>query len=330
MFRQLSAAAVACLFSGAAAPAAASTVLELLWPVACQNGVDCVIQQYVDMDPGPGVRDAACGARAYDGHSGVDIRLASFADLANDVPVLAAADGVVSRLRDNAPDRAWDGAELSHWSPDGRDCGNGLVIDHGEGWETQYCHLQRGSLQVSAGERVAAGTALGTIGMSGRTEFPHLHFTVRRRGKVVSPFMGTEMGEPCGQERSLWADADLAYEPVTLLDAGFADRAPDYAEARSGTLAVAAPRGGKAPAVVFWARLLGLAAGDVATVALIGPDGDIISSNQKVFPRDRAVQFLFSGRKRRGETWPPGEYQGRVTLRRGGETLIDRRFELQL
>lgn len=282
------------------------------------------------MDPGPAVRDAACGVRAYDGHKGVDIRLRSFADLTADVSVLAAADGAVKRLRDDVVDRVWDGATLSGWTPDGRDCGNGVVIDHGDGWETQYCHLQRGSLQVTVGERVAAGAALGSIGMSGRTDFPHLHFTVRRRGKVVSPFMGTEVGAPCGLERSLWADTGLGYEPATLLDAGFVDRAPDYAEAKSGALSAAAPRGATAPAVVFWARLLGLAAGDVASVALLGPDGDVISSNQKVFPRDRAVQFLFSGRKRRGETWPPGRYQGRVTLRRGGETLIDQRFDLQL
>ena len=46
-------------------PAAA---LELSLPIACTPGTDCFIQQYVDRDKGPGVRDYACGAETYDGH----------------------------------------------------------------------------------------------------------------------------------------------------------------------------------------------------------------------------------------------------------------------
>ena len=38
----------------------------------------------------------------------------------------------------------------------GKECGNGLVIRHEYGWETQYCHMKKGSVQVKTGEILMA------------------------------------------------------------------------------------------------------------------------------------------------------------------------------
>jgi murein DD-endopeptidase MepM/ murein hydrolase activator NlpD len=73
-------------------------------------------------------------------------------------PVLAAADGVVSRI--------------INWPPG---CGNGVVIEHGgfKRW-TAYCHMQ--SLTVSEGQQVRRGEQIGVIGMSGSAvNIPHVH-----------------------------------------------------------------------------------------------------------------------------------------------------------
>ena len=68
-----------------------------------------------------------------------------------------------------------------------RNCGNGVVIRHADGWETQYCHLRRGSVQVAEGDRVEAGEPLGLVGMSGEANFPHVHLSVRRDGDRHRP-----------------------------------------------------------------------------------------------------------------------------------------------
>src|ERR687895_2961045 len=52
---------------------------RLVLPVACRIGAGCEVQNYVDLDPGPGVRDYRCGRRGYDKHGGVDIRLPDLA-----------------------------------------------------------------------------------------------------------------------------------------------------------------------------------------------------------------------------------------------------------
>src|SRR5215510_1811152 len=88
---------------------------------------------------------------------------------------------------------------------EGRECGNGVIIDHGDGFETQYCHMAQNSIRVKPGERVKAGQPLGRVGISGKADFPHLHFTVRRRGAVVDPFGDSPSAGACATGTSLWA-----------------------------------------------------------------------------------------------------------------------------
>ncbi|MFZ9199919.1 MAG: M23 family peptidase, partial [Paracoccaceae bacterium] len=117
--------ALAPLLMALAFPAGA---FELAFPAGCTLGQDCYIQQYHDHDPGSEATDYTCGPLSYDGHDGTDIALPTRADMAAGVAVLAAAAGVVKGLRDGVADAAP--------FPTGQDCGNGVVIDHGNGWET--------------------------------------------------------------------------------------------------------------------------------------------------------------------------------------------------
>ena len=129
--------------------------------------------------------------------------------------------GRVLRARDNMPDVSvrLTGRNAVH----DRECGNGLVIAHADGFETQYCHMAEGSLVVKAGDTVAAGQKLGHVGLSGDTEFPHLHITVRHDGKMIDPFAYGEPEGACSGGVSLWQpslQADLRYKAGTVLNAG--------------------------------------------------------------------------------------------------------------
>jgi hypothetical protein len=303
--------------------AAESPTLRLGVPIDCDMARDCYVQNYVDHDPGPAAKDQTCGPLTYDGHDGIDFRLRTVADMARGVAVLAAADGVVRSVRDSEPDisfRARDDAAIR-----GREAGNGVVLDHGGGWLTQYSHLRRGSIAVEPGQRVAAGTPLGLVGLSGRTEFPHLHFSVRHRGRTLDPFTGRMPGGGCpGAWRaadSLWTSAAreaLAYRPGGPLDAGFATRSPELAAALAGAYATAPPR--NAPALVFWAASWGLRAGDRETIRLIGPDGTVLAEADAEVPGDKAQWIRFASRRLHGDSWPSGRYRGEYRVLRGPAT----------
>ncbi len=83
-------------------------------------------------------------------------------------PIMAPADGRVSKVRRS-------NAGL----------GNMLVIDHGNGLETRYAHCDR--ILVSRGQKVARGEVVGSVGSTGHSTAPHLHYEVIRDGRHDNP-----------------------------------------------------------------------------------------------------------------------------------------------
>ncbi len=63
--------------------------------------------------------------------------------------------------------------------------GNFIDIDHGHGFVTRYAHLE--DINVRIGQRVKKGAVIGTIGSSGGSVAPHLHYELLRKGKPVDP-----------------------------------------------------------------------------------------------------------------------------------------------
>ena len=63
--------------------------------------------------------------------------------------------------------------------------GTHVIIDHGYGYKTLYAHM--GSVSVKVGQEVTRGQVIGTIGNTGTSTAPHLHYEVINQGEKVNP-----------------------------------------------------------------------------------------------------------------------------------------------
>ena len=314
---------LAAVLTGAAPITDAGPPIVLDLPVRCAFGRTCFIQQYFDHDLGPDAKDYRCGVMVYDGHDGADIRVATQVDQRKGVDVVAAAPGVVSRVRDGMADQ--DVRSTGEASVTGRECGNGVMIAHAGGWETQYCHMAKGSLRVRPGQRVDAGAVLGEVGESGAAAFPHLHFTVRLDGRKVDPFAWDAPAGTCGAGHGLWsrtAAAQMPYHSPDVINIGFSGDPVTLADVESGRTAAASPSAAST-VITAYVRAIGLAAGDTAHLILLGPGGAILGeTDMPNLAHNRAEQLLFVGARRKGNLWPNGLYRLAFVVNRGGRSVL--------
>lgn len=84
-------------------------------------------------------------------------------------PVMAAGNGVVVRA--------------SYYGS----YGNYILIRHGSGYHTAYAHLDRYARGIRPGMKVSQGQVIGTIGTTGRSTGPHLHFELLKNGQQINP-----------------------------------------------------------------------------------------------------------------------------------------------
>lgn len=107
-------------------------------------------------------------------HKGVDLTAPS------GTPVYASGDGIIKRVEENRSRRGY---------------GNLIIIDHQiNGITTRYAHLS--DMKVKEGEKVARGQKIGTVGNTGLSTAPHLHYEIRINGSAVNPLRYMLTPEP--------------------------------------------------------------------------------------------------------------------------------------
>ncbi|MDT8368695.1 MAG: M23 family metallopeptidase [Longimicrobiales bacterium] len=260
------------------------------------------------------LRDYQCLVKTRDGHRGTDILLPDFRAMDAGVAVLAPAPGRVIDVQDGLPDR---NVTLDPERP-----GNGVVLEHPNGFVSIFLHLRRNSVAVEVGDEVATGDTLGFVGSSGNSNWPHLHFETGSldAGEVRDPWEG-----PCGAEVSLWED-QLPYQiGFRLVDAGLTTASPGDRTTLLNrpptvdSVAVTQDR------LAFW-TILHNPRNQLADFEVVGPDGEIPISNRVALQPSFSLNFTIVSFPVAGVLTTPGRWTVRFSV--GEEVGVE--FDLHL
>ncbi len=312
-------------------------------PLDCDLGQNCWVASYYDDGQFSNVHDYLCGGFTYPGNDGTDFAVRDLKAAVEGVTVTAAAPGEILRLRNDMPDETIGAAGREAIA--GRECGNGVLIDHGGGWQTQYCHLRLGSLAVREGDRVSRGQRLGMVGLSGYTSFPHLHFKLTYNGREIDPFLGldTPVRNPlavppksctAGGAKSLWspvARRSIAYTPGIAFNLGIVAGPADWGSARRGDYRDARVSN-DAEAMTLWAEILGTAPRSEVILRIRGPNGAILVEQVEILDRLSPVLFRTLSLQKSGEPWRRGTYRGEILVNRKQPTpgLVSRDVAVEI
>ena len=165
--------------------------------------------------------------------------------------------------------------------------------------------------------------------MSGATQFPHIHVSIRRDGKVVDPFTGQRPGTKCQNSDTtgtLFSASALSRLQAIgfrhLIEDGFAGGPVDGNQILRGDV----PPSTKNGPLVYFTKFINLKKGDYVRLQISGPGGEYARSQTKPLDRKKSTFTAYTGRKT-----PPksGLYQGRAELVRNGKVITSHKSKIK-
>ncbi len=300
----------------------------LAFPMNCTYGTDCWTMNYPDLSAENDAKsvDNGCLDRTYDGHTGTDFAVRDMAMMTAGVDVLAAASGTIVRTRNGEEDHLSTPKEKETIKAAKKECGNGILLklsqNDAKPWYALYCHLQKDSIIVNPGDTVEKGQKLARVGLSGLTDYPHLHIGLTHGDEPIDPFTGHKLLDGCTgfTPAPLWSEkAGLVYEPLFIGPSGFSEDVPTLDALRQKS-APAQTLDHRSAAIVFYAVLWGVRSGDVIDLVIEDPQGKIFAKDHVVQSAHRARQLYYIGRKQAQEgPFEKGDYRAVLQIQRKGE-----------
>jgi hypothetical protein len=188
--------------------------------------------------------------------------------------------------------------------------------------------MRNGSVTVKTGDKVERGDVLGKVGLSGKTQFPHVHISVRKGKDVVDPFSpdGRTSCDDDGRP-TLWDDPTILYQAGGVLQVGFDQKVPDYNQVKRGTAGLDIA-GRDIPALVLYAFGFGAREGDELAFEI--SDGDeVFFEHSYTFEKSKAQWMQAGGRKNRRNVYAI-PYTGTVRLIRDGKVVSTKTATIEI
>lgn len=287
-------------------PALVFADIKIVLPLDCELGKNCWISNLPRNYKDKLQVDFLCGHKTYIDHKGTDFALKDLASMYQGVNVLSPSDGIVKAVRDEMEDVNVN--NINKAAIRGKECGNGVLIEQDK-FQFQLCHLKKGSIVVKVGDKVKQGDRVGQVGLSGNTEYPHLHLSVRKEVNEnwveFDPFYGV-VGQ-CGKDpKPIWQDDSILEHVGTgnVYNYGFSFEIPNVNDVRNGKYNdITIPQ--NTPQIIGWAEIFSVEDGDIIDLRIEDTKGNTLTEKNHIFKKYQARYFIYFGKKLPDKILPP-------------------------
>lgn len=293
---------------------------KLQFPVNCQLNNDCFILSYPSH---PDNLDYSCGTLTQEKYPATNIALANEKQMTKGFEVVAVADGVVKKVTGTIQDIPYKEKHNPEYALNNDICGNGIVIDHNNGWQSFYCYLKQASIKVLPETKVKAGQVIALVGQSGYVGMPMLGFTIASNGQSMDPFMSKSTLEPCSKEPSsqMWQEP-IAYKPHGVIDSGFTRRSVELVDVISADPVLEEPLTKDDNIMIFWTQAYGVQDNDLEVVSIYKPDKTLFFISDNAVDARNLMYVSSNGRKLTKGGFETGMWTAKYSVQRNGQELF--------
>jgi hypothetical protein len=302
-------------------PCYTALAIELDFPLNCKLGVNCWIsdlQSHLLQKNKNKEVDFLCKSKTYPGNIGTAFATRRNDHMNNSVEVISPINGRVKSVKDGINDISIN--EIDRQSPVSDKCGNFVILVQDD-FEIELCHLKKNSITVKVNDEVKVGQNIGQVGLSGATEYPHLHVNLRKikankKYVEVDPFYGEQ--KECGlTPKSLWTNPQQmekqAAKTGIIYNYGFAFNEIVAEEVRlwqkNNVTQPPTPN-----SIIGFVDIFSVNAGDKISLKIVDEMGKELASKTKEFNQYQNRYFIYvskplNGQKLRGQYFLKIDYK---------------------
>ena len=250
-------------------------------PIEGEYGKDFIIVNYIDWGTNQ-ITDFHKGTKTYAGHRGTDFTLSGFPQMDKGVFVNAVDTGVVTFIHDGEYDRNTEGnTNLG--------LGNYIAIKHPNKLYSYYGHLKKNSLLVKTGDKVSPGQHIASVGSSGNSTDPHLHFELWYDSLyLVEPFAAS-----CGADNSFW-EQSIPYDTAFhVWESGLTDFIPSINNLKNRPIEKV-KFNEQDSIIAFWTLQYGIKEGDSTKIEWLTPNGSLWFEYSYTYKKDWWYYYFYS------------------------------------
>ena len=251
--------------------------INFLSPLQCEINKNCIIKSYPEIGQEISKTDYKCGKMIRKNNKSTTFKLLNPTE---NIIVQSVANGKVIQINN----------KFNQNDQTNHSCNYGVSIEHENGIQTQYCNLNRKSINLKINQTIYKGEKIGFVNTNTKDTLPEFKFLVLKNNQIIDPFTGdsTESNCKASTKNTLWGpftNQELEYNSGKIYQMGYTNKRPTKNIYQSKKLTLNKPN-------FLWLKITQVVKNDIINIIIKRNDGKKIEKIEKYINKTLNDYFM--------------------------------------